>query len=239
MLIIPAIDLYEGKVVRFLKGDPLHSTVYSDDPLAVAKQWKSDGAEIIHVVDLSAALDKGDNLKVIERILKEIDIKIEVGGGIRSIEKAIKLINLGAERIVIGTKSLEDNFISGLIANIDIDKIAVGVDVKDGVVATKGWQEKSSLEPISFIKNIVSRGIKWLIYTDISKDGTLQGVNLNALSELARFKGVNFIASGGVASLNDLKTLKEKLPFIQGCICGKALYDGRFTLKEAIATLGI
>ena len=237
MLIIPAIDLYNGKVVRFVKGDPSQSTVYSNNPLEIAKQWKEDGAKIIHVVDLSAALGEGDNLKSIETILKEVDIKVEVGGGIRSIDIAVKLISLGAERIVIGTKSLDDNFLKNLIASVDVEKIAVGVDVKEGRVATKGWKEKSVLEPMSFIENIISKGIKWIIYTDISRDGTLSGVNLAALSELSRFESINFIASGGVSSLEDLKNLKQKLPFVWGCICGKALYDGKFKLKEAISVL--
>jgi len=144
---------------------------------------------------------------------------------------------LGAERIVVGTKSLDDTFIKSLIASVSIEKIAVAVDVKDGVIATRGWKEKSSLEPLSFIENIISKGIKWIIYTDISRDGTLQGVNLDVLAKLSQFKGVNFIASGGVASLEDLKSLKKKLPFVWGCICGKALYDGKFTLKEAASVL--
>lgn len=237
MLIIPAIDLYGGKVVRFVKGNPLQSTVYSDNPLEVAKQWKKEGAKIIHVVDLSAALGEADNLKVIETILKEADIKVEIGGGIRDIDRAVKLVFLGAERIVVGTKSLDDSFIKSLTASVSLGKIAVGVDVKEGVVATKGWKEKTMLEPISFIESIISKGIKWIIYTDISRDGTLQGINLDALAELSRFKGVNFIASGGVSSLDDLESLKKKLPFVWGCICGKALYDGKFTLKQAISVL--
>jgi len=237
MLIIPAIDLYKGKVVRFVKGDPSRSTVYSDDPLNIACKWQNEGATILHIVDLSAALGESDNTDIIERIIKEIDIDVEVGGGIRDIDKAVKFASLGAERIVVGTKSLDDNFIKSLAANVSIEKIAVGVDVKEGMVATKGWKEKSPLEPLSFIKNIISKGIKWIIYTDISRDGTLEGVNLNALSALSQFKGVNFIASGGVSSLEDLNSLKKKLPFIWGCICGKALYDGKFTLKEAVSIL--
>ncbi|MCK9572868.1 MAG: 1-(5-phosphoribosyl)-5-[(5-phosphoribosylamino)methylideneamino]imidazole-4-carboxamide isomerase [Candidatus Omnitrophica bacterium] len=237
MVIIPAIDLYDGKVVRFVKGDPLLSTVYSDNPLDVAKSFKQEGASMLHIVDLSAALGEADNLKIVERILNEVDIKVEVGGGIRSIDIAVKLVSLGAERIVIGTKSLDDNFLKNLTASIDIKKIAVGVDVKEGRLATKGWKEKSALEPMSFIENIISKGIKWIIYTDISRDGTLSGVNLAALSEFSRFKSINFIASGGVSSLEDLKNLKEKLPFVWGCICGKALYDGKFKLKEAISIL--
>jgi len=237
MLIIPAIDLYNGKVVRFVKGDPGRSTVYSDNPLSVARKWQSEGAKILHIVDLSAALGESDNADIIEHIIKEIDIDIEVGGGIRDIGKALRFIDAGAKRIIVGTKSLDDNFVKSLTESVSIEKIAVGVDVKDGVVATKGWTEKSSLEPLSFIENIISKGIKWIIYTDISRDGTLEGVNLAALCELSRFKGVNFIASGGVSSLEDIKNLKKQLPFVWGCICGKALYDGKFTLKEAVSIL--
>lgn len=237
MIIIPAIDLYGGKVVRFVKGNPLHSTVYSDNPLEVARSWKSQGASILHIVDLSAALGESDNLAIIERILKEVDIKVEVGGGIRSIDIAVKLLSLGAERIVIGTKSLDDNFLKNLTASVSTEKIAVGVDVKRGRVATKGWKEKSTKEPMSFIENIISKGIKWIIYTDISRDGTLSGVNFGDLSELSQFKSINFIASGGISSLDDLKNLKNKLPFVWGCICGKALYDNKFKLKEAISVL--
>ena len=237
MLIIPAIDLYNGKVVRFVKGDPSRSTIYSDNPLSVARKWQNEGAEVLHIVDLSAALGESDNADIIEHIIREIDIDVEVGGGIRDIDRAVKLVSLGAERIVVGTKSLDDNFIKSLTANVSIEKIAVGVDVKEGVVATKGWKEKTSLEPLIFIENIISKGIKWIIYTDISRDGTLQGVNLEALAQLSQFKGVNFIASGGISSLDDLKNLKKKLPFVWGCVCGKALYDDKFKLKEAIAVL--
>lgn len=237
MLIIPAIDLYNGKVVRFVKGSPSRSTVYSDDPLGIARKWKDEGAKILHIVDLSAALGESDNVDIIEHIIKEIDIDVEVGGGIREVGKALRFTNAGAKRIIVGTKSLDNNFIKSLTESVSIEKIAVGVDVKDGVVATKGWTEKSSLEPLSFIENIISKGIKWIIYTDISRDGTLAGVNLAALCELSRFKGVNFIASGGVSSLEDIKNLQKQLPFVWGCICGKALYDGKFTLKEAVSVL--
>lgn len=237
MIIIPAIDLYNGKVVRFVKGNPLQSTVYSDNPLDVARRWQKQGAQIIHVVDLSAALGEADNLKIIEKILKEIDVDIELGGGIRSVEAAKKNLSYGAKRIIVGTKSLDEGFLEELINNFGAEKIAVSVDVKEGFVATKGWKEKSTLKPMSFIENIIVKGVKWIIYTDVSRDGTLQGVNLDAFSEFSQFKSVNFIASGGVSSLDDLKNLKKKLPFIWGCICGKALYDNKFKLKEAVLIL--
>jgi phosphoribosylformimino-5-aminoimidazole carboxamide ribotide isomerase len=238
MQIIPAIDLYNGKVVRFVKGDPTRSTIYSDNPLSVARRWQDDGAKVLHIVDLSAALGESDNADIVEHITREIDIDVEVGGGIRNIETALRFKNAGAKRIIVGTKSLEDNFLKELLSALGQDKLAVSVDIKEGFVATKGWQEKSKLKPIEFIEKLVALGIKWVIYTDISKDGTLEGLNFKALKELSVFKGINFIASGGVSGISDLKKVKEELPFVWGIISGKALYDGKLSLPEAVEFLG-
>ncbi|MDD4955399.1 MAG: 1-(5-phosphoribosyl)-5-[(5-phosphoribosylamino)methylideneamino]imidazole-4-carboxamide isomerase [Candidatus Omnitrophica bacterium] len=238
MLIIPAIDLYKGKVVRFVKGDPVHSTVYSDDPLLAACNWVKEGAEVLHIVDLSAALGEADNADIIEQIIKEINVDIEVGGGIRDVKKALRFKKAGAKRIIVGTKSLEDKFLKELLSALGRDSLAVSVDTKEGFVATHGWQDKSKLKPIEFIEHLSLSGIKWVIYTDISRDGTLEGLNFKALKELAVFKDINFIASGGVSSLNDIKEVKDKLPFIWGIISGKALYDKKIDLKAAISILG-
>ena len=234
MLAIPAIDLWEGKVVRFLKGNPAASTVYSNDPLLVAKEWKEKGAKLLHVVDLSAALGQEDNLKIIAGILKEVDIKVEVGGGIRDVERAKKLISLGAHRVIVGTKSLEDKFLKKLIKLVGVEKIAVSVDAVGSAVAVKGWQEKTSLKVLDFIKNLLSKGIKWIIYTDISRDGTLKGVNLELVKKISVFsdKGANIIIAGGVASLDDIKKIKRETPFVWGVIIGKALYEGKIDLKN-------
>jgi len=232
MLVIPAIDLWEGKVVRLLKGNPADSTVYSNDPIQVAKEFKLKGVEFLHLVDLSAALGQEDNLEIIGKILKEIDIKVEVGGGIRDIEKAKKLISLGAERIIVGTKSLEDKFLKDLIRAVGVDKIAVSVDAIDSRVAVKGWQEKSSFEVLDFIKSVIKKGIKWVIYTDISRDGTLEGLNLEPIKEFSSFKKANIIVSGGVSSLEDINKIKEKTPFVWGVIVGKAIYEGRIDLER-------
>jgi len=242
MLVIPAIDLWKGKVVRLLKGNPADSTVYSNDPIQVAEEFKSKGVEFLHLVDLSAALGQEDNLEIIGKILKEVDIKVEVGGGIRDLEKAKKLISLGAERIIVGTKSLEDKFLKDLIRAVGVDKIAVSVDVIDSRVAVKGWQEKSSFEVLDFIKSVIKKGIKWVIYTDISRDGTLEGLNLEPIKEFSLFsaeggsafsgKGANIIVSGGVSSLEDIKEIKEKTPFVWGVIVGKAIYEGRIDLES-------
>lgn len=237
MLIIPAIDLHNGKVVRFIKGNPKNETVYSDNPLGVARKWQEEGAKIIHIVDLSAALGESDNLSIIEHIIKEIGIKVEVGGGMRDIDKAVKLVRKGVERIIVGTKSLDNVFLGKLLSALGPKRIAVSVDIKDGLVATKGWQEKSLFKPFDFMERIVERGIKWIIYTDISRDGTLKGVNVEALRGLSAFKGVNFIISGGVSGVSDLEKLKKEVPFVWGIISGKALYEGKLNLPEAISLL--
>ena len=230
MLVIPAIDLYQGKVVRLLKGDPSKSTIYSDDPLSMAKKWEALGAKLLHLVDLSAALNQGDNLSIISDILKSTKIKVQVGGGIRDLSKAKKLIALGAERIIIGTKSLDNDFLDSLIKAISPEKIAVGVDVINSCLAVKGWQEKTDLKALDFISRLKDKGIKWIIYTDISRDGTLIGLDFNQINELAKFKDLNIIASGGVACEDDFKRLKDDFPFIWGAIVGKALYEGKITL---------
>lgn len=242
MLVIPAIDLWEGKVVRFLKGNPADSTVYSDNPVQVAKEWKAKGAELLHLVDLSAALGQEDNFKIIAKILEEVDIRVEVGGGIRDIKKAKKLISLGAQRIIVGTKSLEDKFLKDLIRAVGVKRIAVSVDTIGFKVAVKGWQEKTSFEAFDFIKSLIKKGIKWIIYTDISRDGTLEGLNLEPIKEFSSFsardgfafgrKGANIIISGGVSSPEDIKKIKEEVPFVWGVIVGKALYEERIDFEN-------
>jgi len=234
MVIIPAIDLWNGEVVRLLRGDPALSTVYSKNPVEVAKKWKSQGAEILHLVDLSAALGQKDNLEVISKILEEVDIKIEVGGGIRDQKKAEKLISLGAERVIVGTKSLDGSFLKKLIKSLGRDKVAVGADVINSQIAVRGWQEKTSFEILDFIKYLKDKGVKWVIYTDISRDGTLEGVNLEQIEKLSVFEDLNIIISGGVSSLNDLKDIKQKAPFVWGVIVGKALYEGKINLETVL-----
>lgn len=234
MLVIPAIDLYRGGVVRFLRGDPSSSKVYSNDPLEVARRWSQEGAKVLHLVDLSAALGQSDNLEIIAKIIKEVDCKIEVGGGIRDLAKAQDLISLGAERIVIGTKSLDDNFLKEVLVSLGREKVAVGVDAIDSYVAIEGWQKKTKVKSSEFIEGLQAKGVKWVIYTDISRDGTLEGPNITALHQLVSFSGINFIASGGVASLEDIKKLQKEVPFLKAVIVGKALYEGNIELTEAI-----
>ena len=232
MLIIPAVDLYQGKVVRFTRGDPSLSKVYSDDPVKMAKHWENEGAQMLHLVDLSSALNEGDNMTVIREILKEVKVGVEIGGGIREVSKAEKLLSLGAQRIIIGTKVLDEDFLNELIKNLDKEKIAIGVDVIDSCLAVEGWKKRTDFNGLDFITYLQLKGVKWVIYTDISKDGALGGINHKALQDLSLYKDMNIIFSGGVTSIDDLKAIKKKAPFIKGAIIGKALYEGRIDLKN-------
>ncbi|UCC94856.1 MAG: 1-(5-phosphoribosyl)-5-[(5-phosphoribosylamino)methylideneamino]imidazole-4-carboxamide isomerase [Candidatus Omnitrophota bacterium] len=235
MLIIPAIDLYKGKVVRLTRGKASASKVYSNNPLQVVQCWQEQGAELLHVVDLSAALGEGDNRSIIKEIIKEANVDIEVGGGIRSIERAQEFISLGAKRVVVGTKGFDDDFLSRLIAEIGSEKVAVGVDVRDSYVAVEGWRRGTKTKGLDFIVSLCQKGIKWIIYTDISRDGTLQGADEAKTKELSLFKDINLIFSGGISSLDDLRKIKKNAPFIWGVIIGKALYERKIDLPQAIS----
>lgn len=232
MIVIPAVDLLKGKVVRLVKGDLACVTVYSDNPLATAKQWQDKGAKLIHVVDLDAAFGQGDNLAVIEKILSAVEIKVQVGGGVRSLEKAKQLISWGAERVIIGTKSLDKTFLKTMMRSLGPEKVAVGVDIVDGMVAVEGWQKKTAVSGLDFIKSIEEIGVKWVICTDISRDGTLGGVNLAAIKEFSASSCMNFIASGGVSCLEDIEKIKKEAPQVRGVIVGKALYEGRILITK-------
>lgn len=233
MLIIPAIDLWEGKVVRLTKGDPSKVTCYSTDPLDTACRWKEEGAKLIHVVDLSAALERGDNLKYIQAIVRESGIDIEVGGGIHSLDKARMLIDAGVKRIIIGTRALEEDFISVLVKEFGEDKICIGVDAKDGSVSVSGWQKNANVSYLDFLGTLQARGIKWVIFTDISRDGTLSGIDTNNLKPLQKFEKLNMILSGGITSMEDITVIKKDFGFFKGVIIGKALYENRISFKEA------
>ncbi|MDP2922545.1 MAG: 1-(5-phosphoribosyl)-5-[(5-phosphoribosylamino)methylideneamino]imidazole-4-carboxamide isomerase [Candidatus Omnitrophota bacterium] len=234
MIIIPAIDLYQGKVVRLTKGDPSQSKVYSDNPVEVAKKWEKEGARLLHLVDLSAALGQGENLAFIRKVIEAVKIKVEVGGGIRDFKKAEELISMGAARVIIGTKGLEEDFLIKIIEVIGSDKLAVSVDVMDGFVAVKGWQEKTALKDKNLINHLQAKGVKWVIYTDISRDGTLAGINLENIKQFSVFKGLNLIISGGVSNLEDVRNIRDNAPFVWGVIVGKAIYEGKIDLPKAI-----
>lgn len=242
MIIYPAIDLKGGRVVRLMQGRADAETVYSEDPLDPADRFAGAGAEWVHVVDLDGAFTgEQANAAAVERIL-ESGLKVELGGGIRSIEVIKRWLNLGVQRVVIGTKAVTDpNFLNACLANFSPERIAVGIDAIDGKVAVKGWLEKVDLSAIEFGYSVQEIGINTIIYTDISRDGMLSGPNFEAQIELLTELELEVIASGGVASIDDIRRFREigqRFPNFNGVITGKAIYDGDLDLAEAMAVAG-
>ncbi len=234
MRIFPAIDLYGGKAVRLYKGDYDNMTVYSDKPELIAQDFAKSGAEYIHVVDLEGARDGGTpNIEVIKKILNCCPgMFVEVGGGIRSIETVRAYVAAGVSRVILGTAAVTDrDFLREALTEFS-DKVAVGVDIKDGLVAIKGWREKSNLEAFEFCRQLESEGVSTIICTDISKDGAMQGTNHSLYEKLSSELGMNIIASGGVSSIDDVKRLAERK--LYGAIIGKAYYTGAISIAEAV-----
>ena len=233
MIIYPAIDIKDGKCVRLFQGDFSQTTVYSDDPVEVALKWEYKGAEYIHIVDLDGALaGSPQNLPVIKNIISKLKIPIQVGGGIRTLETGNKILEAGAARIIMGTSAVKTPEILEQAVNQFGDRLAVGVDAKNKKVAVEGWGETSEILALNFIQRMENIGVKTIIYTDISKDGTLQGPDINGIREIISNTGINIIASGGVGTLQDLINLKELGS--SGAIVGKALYTDSLTLEEAL-----
>lgn len=233
MLLFPAIDLYDKKAVRLTKGDYAQMTVYSDTPADVAVSFREAGATHMHVVDLEGARDGSTaNLQVVSDIVKKGQLFVEVGGGIRSREVIERYLDIGVGRVILGTAAVkEPGFVDDMVALFG-DKIAVGVDMKDGYVAVKGWTEVTSLECTAFCRQMEQKGVTTIICTDISKDGLLSGTNLELYRQLAQTLSLNLIASGGVSSLQDISALAQI--DLYGAILGKALYEGRIDLSEAV-----
>ncbi|MDD5120024.1 MAG: 1-(5-phosphoribosyl)-5-[(5-phosphoribosylamino)methylideneamino]imidazole-4-carboxamide isomerase [Candidatus Omnitrophica bacterium] len=235
MLIIPAIDLRGGKVVRLFQGKFNRQKVYSSDPVKVAKHWVRQGAKFLHIVDLDGASSGvSKNLDVLETIIAQTGVPLEFGGGIRSIEAISKLLNLGVTRVVLGTRAASDaEFLRKAWQKFG-EKIIISIDAKEGRVFTEGWNRLSSKTALDFAKELKKIGFKQLIYTDISKDGTLSGPDMLGIKELLKETGLSLIASGGVSDLKDLSKLNMlKKRGLAGVIIGKALYEGKFTLVEA------
>jgi len=239
MYLLPAIDILEGRAVRLAKGDYDAVTVYNEDPVAQARHFLEQGAEWIHVVDLDGARSgESQNSAIIEDIIASTGLRIEVGGGVRSLPSIERLLAAGASRVVIGTKLITDPiFAKQAIATFG-EAICAGVDARDGEVAIKGWREGAGLRADELIGELASWGIRHLVYTDISRDGMQTGIDAQAYEAIARLAGFPVIASGGVSSLDDLRAL-TLLPkgLIEGAIAGRALYEGSFTVAEALAIL--
>jgi phosphoribosylformimino-5-aminoimidazole carboxamide ribotide isomerase len=236
MHIIPAVDIRNGKAVRLLRGEKDRETVYSDSPADMARRWADEGATYLHVVDLDGAFDgASENEPHIRDIARAVAIPVEVGGGVRTVEKARRLIDMGVARVIVGTKALESrDFVDELLALLP-GRVHIGVDARDGMVAIKGWTETSGTRATDFLAGFSGSGVGAIIYTDISRDGALEGVNAEAMRDACSATDVPIIASGGVASADDILKLRG-LPLF-GIIVGKALYEGRLTLREAMAAL--
>lgn len=233
MNIFPAIDLFEGKAVRLFKGDYNQMTVYCEEPEKVAVYFKECGAEYIHLVDLEGAKSgETPNFETVKRIIEASGLKAEIGGGIRSEEVIEKYINAGAFRVILGTAAATDPEFLERVAKKYGEKIAVGCDLKDGFVATKGWTETTAESGEEFFARVEKLGIKTVICTDISRDGAMKGTNLELYKELASKFNIDIIASGGVTDMNDVEKLAEM--DIYGAILGKAIYTGNIDLKTAI-----
>ncbi|OYT71552.1 MAG: 1-(5-phosphoribosyl)-5-[(5-phosphoribosylamino)methylideneamino]imidazole-4-carboxamide isomerase [Chloracidobacterium sp. CP2_5A] len=240
MEVIPAIDLRQGKCARLRQGDKDRVTIYADDPLAVAQQWRDEGARWLHVVNLDGAFDERDteNLQATARMARSVGIPIQFGGGIRSRAAAERLFDLGVRRIILGTVAVErPALVAELVARFGAEAIVVGIDAKQGKVATHGWQAAGDCAPLELAQRMQAEGVTRIVYTDIARDGMLIGVNVAATAELAQATRLRVIASGGVADLPDLQALAAT-GVIEGCIVGKALYEGRFTLRAAWQAVG-
>ena len=233
MLIFPAIDLYEGKAVRLLKGDYANMTVYSDHPLEIARDFVAAGAKYIHMVDLEGARDGATpNLSAVAEVCERTDLFVEIGGGIRNMETVERYFSVGADRVILGTAAVTDEAFLKAAVKAYGERIAVGVDIKDGKVAIRGWTESSGLDAFAFCEKMQALGVRTLICTDISKDGAMMGTNRELYRELAARFSLQIVASGGVSSLEDVKALADL--DLYGAIIGKAYYTGAIDLRRAI-----
>lgn len=235
MKVIPAIDIRGGKVVRLIQGAVELETVYSDSPLAMAEQWASYGVELIHIVDLDGALE-GElrNLEIVKQIVKSVKSKVELGGGIRDEATVRAVLDAGVDKVIIGTKALDERFLQGVKKEFK-DRVIVSIDADRGLVRTKGWVFSTNIKAIALAKKVESLGIRRINYTDISKDGTLEGPNIKSLQELLKAVKIEVVAAGGISTIDDVKNLKPlEKDGLRGIIIGKALYENTIDLKEAV-----
>ena len=230
MKVIPAIDLMGGQVVRLYKGDPKQKTVYSDDPIEVAKKWEANGADMLHIVDLDATLGIGSNLEIIKKILAVISIPVEVAGGLRD-ESLISDVIKISSRIVLGTLAFKDKeLLKKLLLSFGSEKIVISVDHLDGEIVIHGWQDKTGIKLIDSIKEFLEMGFTEFLLTNVNRDGTMEGPDLEYLEQACTLENANVIASGGISNVNDVIDVKEKNAF--GVILGKALYENKISIEE-------
>ena len=234
MIIFPAIDIKDKKCVRLTQGDFDKVNVYGEDPSIMAKKWADYGAEFIHVVNLNGSRDEiGINDETLAKVAKSVDVPIQVGGGIRDEKRVKELLDLGINRVIVGTMAIENKeLLKELIEKYKAEKIVVSIDAKNGKVATHGWEKVSDIDSVDLCKELEQIGVKTIVYTDISKDGMLEGPNFDIYKELSQKTSLDIIASGGVTSIEDVKRLLDMNMY--GAIIGKALYDNRIDLKEVL-----
>jgi phosphoribosylformimino-5-aminoimidazole carboxamide ribotide isomerase len=236
MIIFPAIDLRRGKCVRLQQGRAEHETIYSDDPIEMALRWQGEGASWLHLVDLDSAMSNAsENRQIAKLIIQALTIPVQFGGGVRNETDLDEILGGGASRVVIGTAAYRDPEFLKRAVEQHSDRIVVGLDARDGLLATHGWNQVEEVEALAFAKSLVQMGVQRVVYTDISRDGMLSGPNWIVTEQLARETGLKVIASGGVSSLEDLRALKALgRSGVEGVIVGKALYEGKFSLGDAI-----
>ncbi len=236
MLIIPAIDIKEGRCVRLTEGQFEDVEIFSNDPVMVASKWADKGAMIIHVVDLDGAqYGKLTNTSLLEKVVKKINIPVQTGGGIRNYQEVKNLINLGVSRVILGTVLWKDKLLARRLFKEFSVKIVAGIDAREGYVAIEGWQNITSVDALDFAKEMERLGAKRIVYTDIKRDGTLKGPNIKNIKKILKNVNIPLICSGGIASLDDIRKLKElETKGLEGVILGKALYKGTILLEEAL-----
>jgi phosphoribosylformimino-5-aminoimidazole carboxamide ribotide isomerase len=231
MKIIPAIDLMNGQVVRLYKGDPKQKTVYSDNPVEIAKKWEANGADMLHIVDLDATLGTGSNISIIKKILEEISIPVEVAGGLRDESLILDVVKI-SNRVVLGTLAFKDKeLLKKLLLSLGSEKIVISVDHIDGEIVINGWQDRTGIKLIDAIKEFLEMGFTEFLLTNVSRDGTMDGPDLEFLEQACNLSKTNVIASGGISNIDDVKAVKEKNAF--GVILGKALYENKISIEEA------
>jgi phosphoribosylformimino-5-aminoimidazole carboxamide ribotide isomerase len=237
MIVIPAIDLKDGKCVRLFQGKKHEVTTYSNDPTSVARLWEAYGAKLIHIVDLDGAFTGSQaNLDAITKIRQAVKVKVQVGGGIRKIGNLIKLFSLGIDRVIIGTAAIEDpQFVTEVCSKYP-GKILIGIDAKEGKIAIRGWEEVTSFDAKELAQRLEVVGAAGIIYTDIARDGTLWGPNIEEIKTIVKAVNIPVIAAGGVSRIEDIQNLMQ-IKKLWGAISGKAIYSGSLDLKEAIKTV--
>jgi len=233
MIVVPAVDVRGGRVVRLKQGRLADEQVYGSDPVEVARRWEAEGAQRLHLVDLDAAIEGRPQREVVEDVLAAVKIPVEVGGGLRTLELATRYREHGADRLIFGTAAVAD---PGVVKEALLrwpEAVAIALDARDGMVTVAGWQQTTRVEAVELGRQVREWGVLRIQYTDTRRDGTLVGPNLDATAELARLVGVRITAAGGVSRLQDLVALRETSPLVDEVVVGKALYEGRFSLRDA------